>query len=480
MSKKYKIKFCDKVLDPVHGFIDLTEVESKLIELPILKRMQSIKQLSLTNWIFPGAEHTRYIHSLGVMHIADLMAQHLLYSDQERQLVRLAGLLHDIGHYPLSHVTESVYRDNLTRTDDILEKHNSKIVKKVDDMCEFSFPAYMTSRYNQKTHHEAIGAAVIKHDDNIKGIINKYCPFIDVQDICDIIVGCVDRNPKISGLVQLIHSELDADGIDYVMRDSTFSGTCYGGFELGMLLRSLVRKKVNGVEIVGIKPKGIAIADQYLISKYFSYTQIVFNKHVSVLEVMAEFATKELILNSIMCYPNAADLITFVKTHNTDSYYLHFTDTKFWGHLQDILGHTGGVKPYLVNMAKKLSEYQELEVKDNEFVMTSNKKAEVQKKLKASQIYKGLCKNKTNTLALLQERGFTEQMPQKEFVNLLNTLRGGSCSKDEFKKENTKRMQEGVAVIDGRSVKMLVDCPTSIMSHLYGTRTYILREYKVS
>lgn len=480
MSKKYKIKFCDKVLDPVHGFIDLTEVESKLIELPIFKRMQSIKQLSLTNWIFPGAEHTRYIHSLGVMHIADLMAQQLLYSDEERQLVRLAGLLHDIGHYPLSHVTESVYRDNLTRTDDILEKHNDKVIKKVNDMCEFSFPAYMTSRYNQKTHHEAIGAIVIKHDDDIKGIINRYCPFIDVQDICDIIVGCVDRKPEISGLVQLIHSELDADGIDYVMRDSTFSGTCYGGFELGMLLRNLVRKKVNGVEIIGIKPKGIAIADQYLISKYFSYTQIVFNKHVSVLEIMAEFVTREMIRNSTIGYPDEEDLITYAKTHNDDSFYLYFTDTQFWSHLKDILEHKGGVKPYLLDMTEKLSEYQELAVKDNEFVVTSNKKDEVQKKLKESQIYENLCKNKTNTLVLLQERGFTEQMPQQEFVNLLNTLRGGKCSRDEIKKEGTKRMQEGVTVIDGKSVKMLVDSPTSIMSHLYGTKTYILREYKIS
>lgn len=322
MNEKYKIKFCDKVLDPVHGFIDLTEVESKLIELPIFKRMQSIKQLSLTNWIFPGAEHTRYIHSLGVMHIADLMAQHLSYNDEERQLVRLAGLLHDIGHYPLSHVTESVYRDNLTRTDDILEKHNNRIIKKIDDMCEFSFPAYMTSRYTQITHHESVGATVIKYDTDIKRIINKYCPFINVQDICDIIVGCVDRNPEISGLVQLIHSELDADGIDYVMRDSTFSGTCYGGFELGMLLRNLVREKVNGIEIIGIKPKGISIADQYLISKYFSYTQIVFNKHVSVLEIMAEFVTREMIRNSTIGYPDKDDLITYAKTHNSDSFYL--------------------------------------------------------------------------------------------------------------------------------------------------------------
>lgn len=114
----YKIEFVDRILDPVHGFSDLTQVEKEIIELPIFKRMQSLKQLSLTNWVFPGAEHTRYMHSLGVMYIADLMAlnlrdseYNLKYNGGERQLLRLAGLLHDIGHYPLSHVTEFGCRD---------------------------------------------------------------------------------------------------------------------------------------------------------------------------------------------------------------------------------------------------------------------------------------------------------------------------------------------------------------------------------
>ena len=76
-AKHYKIEFVDRILDPVHGFIDVTQVEKEIIELPIFKRMQSLKQLSLTNWVFPGAEHTRYMLSLGVMHIADLMAKNL-------------------------------------------------------------------------------------------------------------------------------------------------------------------------------------------------------------------------------------------------------------------------------------------------------------------------------------------------------------------------------------------------------------------
>ena len=103
----------------------------------------------------------------------------------------------------------------------------------------------------------------------------------------------------------------------------------------------------------------------------------------------------------------------------------------------------------------------------------------MQKELKKTQIYKELT-SKSQTLVLFQEKGFTSQMPEKEFVKLLNTLRAGKCSQDEMKKEKIKRMQEGVMVIeDGKPIKALVDSPTSVMSHLYGTKTYILRQYDV-
>ena len=133
-AKYYKIEFVDRILDPVHGFIDVTQVEKEIIELTIFKRMQSLKQMSLKNLVFPGAEHTRYMHSLGVMYIADLMAKNLKdenyklrFNDAQRQLIRLAGLLHDIGHYPLSHVTEYVYNSNLLEENNTLLNHNKNI-----------------------------------------------------------------------------------------------------------------------------------------------------------------------------------------------------------------------------------------------------------------------------------------------------------------------------------------------------------------
>ena len=94
------LKFVKNILDDVHGLIPITSIEKEIIDTRIFKRLQDIKQLSLTHWIFPGSEHTRYSHSLSVMHIIDKMALSLNFSDEDRQIVRLAGLLHDIGHYP--------------------------------------------------------------------------------------------------------------------------------------------------------------------------------------------------------------------------------------------------------------------------------------------------------------------------------------------------------------------------------------------
>lgn len=492
-AKNYKIEFVDRILDPVHGFVDVTQVEKEIIELPIFKRMQSLKQLSLTNWVFPGAEHTRYMHSLGVMYIADLMAKNLkdenynlIFDDAQRQLIRLAGLLHDIGHYPLSHVTEYVYNSNLLEADNTLLNHNKNIKKKIDKLSsdEVSVEDYMKNRYSKPMHHETIGTKVIQHDSKIKEIIKRHCPFIDIQDIQDIIVGCVERNPKISAMVQLIHSEVDADGIDYVMRDATFSGTSYGGFELGLLLRNLVVTTYNGIEIVGVRPKGISVVDQYLVSKYFAYTQVIFNRHVAIFDAMAEIFSKILVDLDCSPYPNSSTLNHHIERHEKNDEYLKFTDRAFWAQLDNIKKENleGYVPEYIVKMHEKLLHYQEFEMaKNGEIIITSNNKKDVCNKLKESCIYQELLSENEDRLMLFHSKGFTSQIPENEFRRILDKINLDTTSDEKFIKYNTKRLQEGVAVIEPqKSLQLLADDSRSIMSHLYGTETYILREYRIS
>lgn len=151
---EYRLIFTDKILDNVHGFIEFTQVEKELIELPVFKRLQGIKQLGLTNWIFPGAEHTRFIHSLGVMHVADQMAVQLGYDGEKRQLVRLSGLLHDIGHYPLSHVGERAYKAKEDGTGDVLERQRAHVRQTIESLDEEPF-LYMQQAGNPY-HHEQV------------------------------------------------------------------------------------------------------------------------------------------------------------------------------------------------------------------------------------------------------------------------------------------------------------------------------------
>src|SRR5262245_1770892 len=96
------------IRDPIHNFIELTDEEVKLIATPLFQRLRRIKQLALASLLYPGALHTRFDHTLGVCCVAGLMAKRLNLSDYERRLVRLAALLHDLGHGPFSHVSENV------------------------------------------------------------------------------------------------------------------------------------------------------------------------------------------------------------------------------------------------------------------------------------------------------------------------------------------------------------------------------------
>ena len=99
-----KIEFVGQVLDNVHGFIPYTAAEKKIIDTQLFKRLQSIKQLSVVNWVFPGSEHTRFIHSLGVMHIADKMAISLGLSIKSEKFFAWQGYctISDTIHYPMS------------------------------------------------------------------------------------------------------------------------------------------------------------------------------------------------------------------------------------------------------------------------------------------------------------------------------------------------------------------------------------------
>ena len=96
------------IRDSVHGNLPMTEFERKLIDYPQIQRLRRLKQLGFISLIYPGANHSRFEHSIGTMHLASQLADHLDLNQEDKELVRVSGLLHDAGHGPFSHVSEAV------------------------------------------------------------------------------------------------------------------------------------------------------------------------------------------------------------------------------------------------------------------------------------------------------------------------------------------------------------------------------------
>lgn len=481
------IEFVGRVLDNVHGFIYYTKAEEKIMNTLLFKRLQSIKQLSIVNWVFPGSEHTRYIHSLGVMYIADKIAVQLKLSTKDRKIVRLAGLLHDIGHYPLSHVCEFPYKKNLESfpDDSFCTQINRNILHQIDTFGEKENSQYMEQ--SMGCHHEKIGASIVCNNKEIREIIIDQCGPDAPDIIADMITGNIERKDTDPLLVQILHSELDADGIDYLMRDAMFSGTSFGAFELDQLIGCMEIGEYEGTKILCINPKGIAAADQYLINKFFSYSQVVFNKHIGITEWMAEQIVNWMQKNSAF-FPNKKELEKLVKDNVSSPKYIGFTDNFFWASLQNILDNPlKNTEPKVIKFfSEKLLNHSELEyIQKSEVKIVSNDVREIRDRLLKSDTYKRLSNYQTK-IALFSERKMSKQIREEKYEKILDDLieKGNenpeaedSVTQEDLSFLKARRYMECITVKDDNALRLLCDDNRSLMRTLYDVRLVLLRVF---
>ena len=476
--------FVGKILDNVHGFIPYTEAEKQIMNTQLFKRLQSIKQLSVVNWVFPGSEHTRFIHSLGVMHIADKMAVSLKLSPKERKIIRLAGLLHDIGHYPLSHVCEFPYRNPFAlcelSDDKYCEQINQNVIHEIEGFYIKTKTTFMSMSTGR--HHEAIGALIVQHNREIRDIIVRECDDGNApQIIADIITGNVERTGTDPLLVQIIHSELDADGIDYLMRDATFSGTSFGSCEIDLLISCLKVANRDGVRIMCVSPKGIAAADQYLINKFFSYSQVVFNRHIVISEWMAEQVVNWMQQHRAI-FPNGATLERWAIEENDK--YLAFTDNMFWSALERIISNelSDLVPHYIKTFCKHLLHHDEPQfVRDSEIRLISGDAEEIKKYLSEAEISRQPDVH-SKLITILSQRRMTNQVPYKKFkeeiVKKTSKGSGGDLADGDVSQLEISRLMECISVSDDDGeIRLLCDDPRSLMRTMYNSNLVILRSY---
>lgn len=225
------------IKDPVHGTMQFTSFEhawvKPFIDSPNFQRLRHIKQMGMGDYIFPGAVHTRFNHSLGCCYVASQIANKINLSAPERQLAMIACLLHDIGHGPFSHVFEHLFHDNLMR-------HEAWTPLFLAD-----FPPSFFENYNQ---------------------VNDQFPLTEekFQFIAKMIMH-EEVSQKI--LADIVSSQLDADRLDYLLRDSHFCGVRYGEFDFRWMLHCLCIVKNKDGARLGITHKGIGVVEHYLMAR---------------------------------------------------------------------------------------------------------------------------------------------------------------------------------------------------------------------
>jgi len=217
--------------DPIHSFVRVTDMLIwQLIEAPEFQRLRRIRQLGGTHIVYPTAEHSRFSHSLGVYFIARRMIdvlnkQGTKFNESDRMLILCAALLHDLGHGPYSHSFESVLG--------------------ID--------------------HEVFTRRILLEDTRINQLLESYESGFS-QKVSDVI----EKTYPDRLIVSLISSELDADRLDYLLRDSYFTGTPYGEIDLERILRTM---RVKNGKIV-FKQSGMHALEDYLFSRYQMYWQV--------------------------------------------------------------------------------------------------------------------------------------------------------------------------------------------------------------
>ncbi|MFP5385828.1 MAG: HD domain-containing protein [Bacteriovoracia bacterium] len=267
-----------EIRDPVHGSIAIHDAEIEILEHPFFQRLRNIKQLGFSEYVFPGATHTRYLHSIGVMNVSTLVFNSL-FKDQTsvevqrlRESLRLGCLLHDIGHAPLSHSTESV----------------------MPMVSALKLPKQFQKNDRQASHEDYTIKSITDSPftSSFKGVIREFG--IDPTAIAELVIG-ETSNPSyftIKGinyfplLHQLVSSEMDCDRMDYLLRDSYFCGVSYGKFDLDWIIDNLKICVENNEAFLGISERAISTFDDFLLSRFHMFMMVYFHYRAVCLEQM--------------------------------------------------------------------------------------------------------------------------------------------------------------------------------------------------
>jgi HD superfamily phosphohydrolase len=314
------------IYDVLYGFIPVTEWEEKIINSPFFQRLRWIKQLGFANYIFPGAEHNRFAHVIGVMNSMDQMVRALGLAVPDHELfdpkaksaaamlhksLRIAAMLHDIGTFPFSHAIEYAYIRH-GNPDAAAGPRGRKPPKQLPNS------------------HEHLGSFIIKntrYEGGLTRILEDYG--FDVQLISDIIKG--DSPYLIAN--QLMHSDLDADRMDYLMRDAHYTGIKYGQFDREYVLANLQTYDAGGGQLAfGVRENAVHAVEDFLIARFAWYSQVVKNQGSAKFDIMSSHVAKAFLEHRLM--HGFHDLLQMIQ--DQDERFFWWNDIYFMSRMQEV------------------------------------------------------------------------------------------------------------------------------------------------
>lgn len=282
---------------PVHGFVSLEDWQREIVQQPAWQRLRRIRQTGMAELTYPSMTHSRFEHSLGVFAMATRLFHSVLVNSRDRiasafrlnqddfdrmqRIVQAAALLHDVGHAPLSHVSE---------------------------------PLLATGRSGEPLHHEVYSAAISrrKFADVIGAHPSNRAFGITADEIADFLLGD-GLDPACRFWRGILVGQIDADRMDYLARDSLHAGVAYGRFDAQRIALTIMAVEDENADLaIGVDEGGWHAAEGVILARYFVFTQIYFHRTTAIFEHHMREALHEMLPGGTYPRPNGTDLDRFL------------------------------------------------------------------------------------------------------------------------------------------------------------------------
>lgn len=261
------------IQDPVHGTIGVDGAFLEVLDRPEMQRLRSVRQLGLGDMVFPGANHTRFEHCLGTYHLAGMMADAIGLDKDDAVTVRMAGLLHDVCHPPFSHALEGAMEDAVG-------------MGHMDMARALVFGEVPYYREEDEDMFGDLGtiAELLESEgispDAVCGLISS--PESTGTEVLDRFWNRHEYFPSKDYAHQIIHGPVDADQMDYLMRDALHTGVCHGRIDCDRLIKTMA--VVN--DRIALSRGGITAAEGLMVSRSLMYTSVYYHETTRIAQRM--------------------------------------------------------------------------------------------------------------------------------------------------------------------------------------------------